>query len=248
MAPGAEAGAGPQVRVLWLIKGLGLGGAERLLVAAAGVHDRAAFAIEAAYVVPEKDALVPALREKGVLVTCLGGSPVPWVVKLRALLASGRYDVVHAHSPLLAGAARLAARTMPRRRRPGIVTTEHNGWSTFALPTRLLNAVTAPLDDATLAVSEQTRASIWWPRTRARTEVVVHGVDLAGLDAARSGRDAVRTELGLDPDHVAVLSVANYRAQKAWPTSWPPPGWYWTAKPARSCALSASAKGRSRQR
>lgn len=205
------------MRVLWLIKGLGLGGAERLLVAAAGVHDKAAFAIEAAYVVPAKDALVPDLRAAGVPVICLGGSAIPWPVKLRALVASGRYDVIHAHSPLLAGAARLAARTVPRARRPKLVTTEHNGWSTFALPTRLLNALTAPLDDAALAVSEETRASVWWPRTRARTQVVVHGVDLAAIDQARAERDAIRQELGLTPDQVAVLTVANYRAQKAWP-------------------------------
>ena len=220
MAPEAGPGRGPQgrpVRVLWLIKGLGLGGAERLLVGAAGVHDKAAFAIEAAYVVPEKEALVPDLRAAGVPVTCLGGSAIPWVVKVRSLVASGHYDVVHAHSPLLAGVARLAARTVPRRRRPRLVTTEHNGWSTFALPTRLLNALTAPLDDAALAVSEETRASIWWPRLRARTPVVVHGVDLTAIDTARADRDAIRQELDLAPDQVVVLTVANYRAQKAWP-------------------------------
>lgn len=204
------------VRVLWLVKGLGIGGAERLLVAAAGVHDRAAFAIEAAYVVPVKDTLVPDLAARGVPATCLGGGrPGAWVLRLRSLLAGGRYDVVHVHSPLVAGAARLAARSV--RPRPRVVTTEHNRWATFALPTRLLNAVTAPLDDATLAVSEETRASMWWRRLRREAQVVVHGVDLDGLRAAGAERDAVRRQLGLGPDEVAVLTVANYRAQKAWP-------------------------------
>lgn len=215
--PGVAAGA-PAVRVLWLVKGLGVGGAERLLVAAAGVHDRAAFAIEAAYVVPAKDQLVGELAGRGVPATCLAGPlPLSWVRRLRALLDEGRFDVVHVHSPLVAGVARLAARTVPRRRRPRVMTTEHNAWSTFALPTRLLNALTAPLDDATLAVSEQTRASIWWPRTRRRTRVVVHGVDLARLRAEAGQRPAVREELGIGPDEVMVLTVANYRSQKAWP-------------------------------
>lgn len=215
--PGVASSA-PPVRVLWLVKGLGIGGAERLLVAAAGVHDRAAFAIEAAYVVPAKDQLVGALEERGVPVTCLGGtSRLAWVRRLRALLDEGRFDVVHVHSPLVAAVARLAARSVPRRRRPRVMTTEHNGWSTLALPTRLLNAATAGLDDATLAVSEETRASIWWPRTRRRTEVVVHGVDLAGLRGAAGKGRGVREELGIGPDEVVVLTVANYRAQKAWP-------------------------------
>lgn len=211
--------AEPPVRVLWLVKGLGVGGAEQLLVAAAGVHDRTAFSIEAAYVLPWKDALVARLEACGVPVTCLGagGHRRAWVLRLRALLVSGRFDVVHAHSPLVAGVARLTARTVARRRRPRVMTTEHNGWSTFAVPTRLLNALTVPLDDATLAVSEQTRSSMWWPRTRRRTEVVVHGVDLAGLRAARAERQAVRDELGIGPDEVAVLTVANYRRQKGWP-------------------------------
>lgn len=211
-------GARPPVRVLWLVKGLGVGGAERLLVAAAGAHDRSGFAIEAAYVVPGKSQLVADLEARGVPVTCLGGGHgAAWVPRLRMLLASGRFDVVHMHSPLLAGVARLAVRTLPRKRRPRLVTTEHNGWSTFALPTRLLNALTAPLDDATLAVSEETRSSMWWPRTRRRTAVVVHGIDLAALRSARAERGDVRHRLGLAHDEVAVLTVANYREQKAWP-------------------------------
>ena len=219
---GEEAGdgapAGGTIRVLWLVKGLGVGGAERLLLAAAAVHDRAAFAIEAAYVVGAKDQLVAGLEAKGVPVTLLGtGAGLGWVRALRAELASGRFDVVHVHSPLLAGVARLAGRTVPRRRRPLLVTTEHNGWSTFALPTRLLNALTVALDDATLAVSEETRASFWWPRTRRRTQVVVHGVDLAAIRQASGERDEVRRQLGLSPGDVAVLTVANYRRQKAWP-------------------------------
>lgn len=215
MAAPGDQGA---LRVLWLVKGLGIGGAERLLLAAAGVHDRAALAIEAAYVVGAKDQLVAGLEAKGVPVTLLGtGSGIGWVRALRAVLASGRFDVVHVHSPLLAGVARLAGRTVPRRRRPRLITTEHNGWSTLALPTRLLNALTVALDDATLAVSEETRASIWWPRTRRRTQVVVHGVDLAAIRQASGERDEVRRELGLSPDEVVVLTVANYRRQKAWP-------------------------------
>ncbi len=219
----AAGGAGARrderpLRVLWLVKGLGIGGAERLLVAAAGAHDRAAFAIEAAYVVPAKAQLVGDLEAKGVAVTCLGGGRRgAWVPRLRALVASGRFDVVHAHSPLVAGVARLATRTVPLRRRPLVVTTEHNGWSTFALPTRLLNAVTVALDDATIAVSEESRASMWWPRTRRRTAVVSHGIDLAEVRAAARHGGAVRRELGIGDDEVVAVTVANYREQKAWP-------------------------------
>ena len=50
-----------RTRVLWLAKGLGRGGAEQLLVNCAGHVDRSRFEVEVAYVLPHKDALVPAL-------------------------------------------------------------------------------------------------------------------------------------------------------------------------------------------
>jgi L-malate glycosyltransferase len=59
------------VRVLWVIKGLGPGGAERLLVAAAEAHDRARFDIECVYVLPWKDHLAPDLEAAGVPCHCL---------------------------------------------------------------------------------------------------------------------------------------------------------------------------------
>ncbi len=51
-----------QVRVLWVIKGLGPGGAETLLAAAARAHDGQHFHIECAYVLPYKDHLVGVLE------------------------------------------------------------------------------------------------------------------------------------------------------------------------------------------
>lgn len=206
-------------RVLWLIKGLGPGGAERLLVSAAGAHDRTRFEFECAYVLPWKGHLVPELEALGVRVHCLDG-PDPrdprWIVRLRRLLAEGRYDIVHAHLPLVAGVARLVVRSLPRRGRPKVVVTEHNAWSTYPWPTRLLNGITAGLDDATIAVSEETRESMRPASVRARAQVVVHGVALAQAREERRHRDDVRAELGIGPGEVVVATVANYRAQKAY--------------------------------
>jgi len=207
--------------VLWLIKGLGPGGAERLLVSLSRAHDREAVDLTVAYVLPWKDALVPELAAAGVDTICLGGRrgalDPRWPFRLRRLMRSGRFDIVHNHSPLPAIVARITARSLSRRNRPIMVTTEHNAWSTFSLPTRVLNAATAPLDDASLAVSEEARSSIWWSGLRDRTEVVVHGVDLTAIDAAHVDRSAARAELGVGDRELLVVTVANYRAQKAWP-------------------------------
>jgi hypothetical protein len=52
-------------RILHLIKGLGRGGAEQLLVSAAPYVDRNRYSYEVAYVLPHKSALVPELNEAG---------------------------------------------------------------------------------------------------------------------------------------------------------------------------------------
>jgi hypothetical protein len=62
------------LRVLWLTKGLGPGGAERLLVEHAAGADHAEFRYEAAYVLDWKQHLVPELEALGVPTHCLGVS------------------------------------------------------------------------------------------------------------------------------------------------------------------------------
>jgi glycosyltransferase involved in cell wall biosynthesis len=219
-AAGRGTDAAARLRVLWLIKGLGPGGAERLLVSAAGAHDVGRFELHAAYINPLKGHLVRDLQALGVEVHQLGFADdgrATWVRRLHGLLRYGDFDVVHLHSPLVAGTARLLIRTLPSRRRPALVSTEHNEWRTFALPTRLLNGLTWGLDQAHVAVSDQVRASIRPKRYAARAEVIVHGTDVAALVKARGDREGARRRLGIADHEVVVGTVANYRAQKAYP-------------------------------
>ena len=206
-------------RVLWLVKGLGPGGAERLLVGAAAVHDRERFSFECAYLLPWKDALVPEMEARGVPTHCLGvrhEQDLRWAARLRRLLRERPFDVLHAHSPYAAAVARIVVRTLPRRVRPRLVYTTHNTWRSFRWPTRVLNGMTLPLDDADLVVSREAYESVWRPLRR-RVEVVVHGVVLDEVRGKREERAAVRAELGIADDEVAIGTVANYRAQKDWP-------------------------------
>ena len=193
--------ADPRIRVLWLIKGLGPGGAEQLLVSHARVGDHATFCYEAAFVVPWKNQMVARLSEAGVPARCIGrgrrgGFLWPW--RLLRLVRSGDFDVVHAHSPLLAVPARLSTRTMRRSRRPAVVSTEHNVWERYSPVTRWLNAVTCELDQRRWAVSQRVAASTGG-KARAVTSVLVHGVVQADLQAEPGARTRIRAELGLRP-------------------------------------------------
>ena len=206
-------------RVLHLLKGLGPGGAEHLLLNAARVRDREAFDYEAAYLLPWKDALVERLEAEGVRTHLLDASDPRdprWIRRLRSLVQERRVDVVHLHSPLVAGLARPMLRTLPSRTRPAVVSTEHNVWSSHDRWTRRLNELTMPLGDRWLAVSEQVRESVP-SRFRSRLEVVVHGLVIEDAEQFRGDRDAIRAELGLRADEVVAVTVANLRRQKAYP-------------------------------
>ncbi len=108
-------------RVLWVIKGLGPGGAERLLCAAARAHDQQHFHIECAYVTPWKDHLAEELERAGVRTHCLSQKSPDWrwPIRLIELIRDGEWDIVHVHSPLPGSIARLATRTMRKSRSSG---------------------------------------------------------------------------------------------------------------------------------
>jgi glycosyltransferase involved in cell wall biosynthesis len=209
---------GGRIRVLWLTKGLGPGGAERLLLSFAHKADHDRFDLRAAYLLPWKDHLVDELQDAGVDVRCLDSAKprdVRWLWRLRRLVLQERIDVVHHHSPLVAAQARLVLRSIPKARRPRSVTTEHNVWGSHNRLTRLLNQRTIGWDDHVFAVSEQVRDSMADPE---RVEVLIHGVDVDAITTRRAERAAARAEHGLTDDDVVVVSVANLRSNKDHPT------------------------------
>jgi glycosyltransferase involved in cell wall biosynthesis len=204
-------------RVLWLTKGLGRGGAERLLVQMAARLDRSRYELDIAYLLPWKDAFVPELVAEGVVPVCLAARrtvEVGWVSRLRRLLAERDYDLVHTHSPVPAAAARVLA-----RRRTRFVHTEHNVWARYRWPTYAVNAATYRRNDAVIAVSEGVAASISLPVWAGGSsippiETLHHGVDLERIRRGQPAREAARRALGIDPHVPLVGTVANFTPKK----------------------------------
>lgn len=207
-----------RIRVLWLVKGLAAGGAETLLVNTARVADKFRFDYEVGYVLPSHDGLVPKFAELDIPTHCLNGSndyDLRWAATLRRLLIERRYDVVHLHSPYVAGVGRLVVRTLPARQRPRLISTEHNVWWSYAIPTRLLNALTCRLDQHRFAVSGAVQRSIW-RAFRSDVELLVQGIVLADVPETRY-TGSIRAELGLTPDDTLLVTVANMRPAKDYP-------------------------------
>ncbi|MCC5954224.1 MAG: glycosyltransferase [Acidimicrobiia bacterium] len=206
------------LRVLWLIKGLGPGGAERLLVHQARVADRDEVDLAVGFLVPWKVHLIPDLAAAGVRATCFPNETewdLRWARELRQVLLTHPADVVHVHSPYVASVVRLLVRTLPRATRPAVVVTEHNRWPRHARATRLANRTTMALDDASLAVSADVRATMP-QRLAERVEVITHGIELGAPTEAIARRDLQRARLGIGVDEFVIGTVANYRREKAW--------------------------------
>ncbi len=212
----------PRRRVLVLIKSLGLGGAEQLLVHMMRHRDRERFDYEVAYILETENALVPELEAAGLTVHSLGARSnrdLAWTLRLRTLLLRGEYDVVHFHLPYAAVFGRMVVLTLPRRRRPALVSTEHTLWNKLAVVWKALNWATIWLDDRVLTVSEAARRTM--PRSlQGRAQVVIHGIDPAPVHAAMQEREAlrrdVRAEFGLLDGELLALTVANLRPEKAY--------------------------------
>jgi glycosyltransferase involved in cell wall biosynthesis len=207
------------VRVLWVIKGIGPGGAERLLAATAASDAvrRADLEITCAYVVPWKDHLADELERLGVRCVCLSARrrDPRWPMRLRRLVLDGDFDVVHGHSPLPMSVARVAARVLPGGgRRPRLMSTEHNSAPTYRAPTRLLNRWTLRADEQVWAVSDEVRRSVRGART---VQTLQHGIDVGGLRRQQFDRQTIRRSLNIADDDIVVGTVANFREQKDYP-------------------------------
>ena len=96
--------------ILVAVKGLGIGGAEKLIVESARSWDRERFDYRVAYALPWKDQLVAPLRDLGIPVECIGTkrglTPSSW---WRLRRAAADAALVHAHLPAMGAVARMFA-------------------------------------------------------------------------------------------------------------------------------------------
>lgn len=207
-------GAGQRrLRVLWLAKGLGRGGAERLVVDAAHLIDRSRFEVHVAYLLPHKDLLVEEIRPAVSQVVCLGrGARDPlWPWRLRRYVADEQIELIHSHSPLPGALARMVI-----GRDPLLVHTEHNMWDRYHWATRAANAATFRRNRAVIAVSDGVAGSIdrRFLRGGVEPQVVIHGTSARRTHRGEVARNEARNALGLDQSAFVAGSVGNFTAKK----------------------------------
>jgi glycosyltransferase involved in cell wall biosynthesis len=225
-------------KVLVVVKGLGLGGAERLIVDCLPYLDRERFDYEFAYLLPWKDFLVPTIEEAGFAVYCLGapGQTVDsgwWTmdgrrvgagrwsdagvllrgfVALQQLQKRRQFDLMQADLPV----AGVLARMVGRRAGVPVVYTEHNLQERYHWLTRWLNRLTYGWNRHVLVVSEEVAASVERAGLQRKTAVttLLNGVPVEAVRAEARDLAGLREELGIPGGDRVVGTVAVLRRQK----------------------------------
>jgi L-malate glycosyltransferase len=205
-----------KLKVMWLIKGLGSGGAEKLLEYSLPYVNRNAFQYQVTYFLPRKNVLVPQFERAGIPVHCLGINrpyDLRAIWRLFCLLRREKVDVLHIHSPYPAILGRIAARFARVR---AVIYTEHNILERFHPLTKLGNVLTYPLNDAMIAISDAVSHSMKrWKTARGRRIDTIHNaIDFSAIEALRVDPKAVRAELGINDHNLVVGNVAHIQPQK----------------------------------
>ena len=201
-----------KIKVFSVIKGLGLGGAEKLLALAAPHLDRDTFEYSVGYFLPWKNTLVPDLETAGLDVTCFQvhrhGDP-RIVTRLADYIRYHNIDLIHAHLPYPGVVARLAGRLTGAK----VVYTEHNMWDRLNPVMRKVNQCTYGLNDYSITVSKDVENSLCGVDMR-RVTTIDNGVDCTRLQEIPDTTSEVRAELGIPFDHFVVGKVANLTPKK----------------------------------
>jgi len=188
------------MKVLHLITGLGVGGAE-LQLRSILQHTRHDADVITLY---NPGPVADMIRSDGSQVRNLGmtrNTELSALLRLRRMIRDGGYDVVHAHlyrSQIYGRPAAWLAGT------PVVLSTEHSIGEThlerrkMTLGIRALYLVTERFSDATIAVSATVhdRMAKWGVRPR-RMTVIPNGVDLGRVAFDPAARDRIRAEFGL---------------------------------------------------
>ena len=196
-----------KARILILIKGLGVGGAEKLISEGAKHWDTGSFSYTVAYALPWKNHLVADLESLGIRVRMIGdkqGLTPRFFFNLRRLVRKIEPDLIHAHLPSMGVAARLIS-PVP------VVYTEHNIVDSYRLLTRVANRLTYAQNAVVIAVSDAVADSVrgWSYKS---LQVIPNGVS-PHID--ETAAQAARTELGLpQTDSPLVAHVGNIKPGK----------------------------------
>jgi glycosyltransferase involved in cell wall biosynthesis len=205
------------MKVLHVITGLEAGGAE-VQLAMLVRHTRHEPDVLTLY---NPGSVADQIRADGIRVRDLGmtsNRQVGALVRLRSLIAEGRYDVVHTHLYRTQIYARPAARLA---RTPVVVTTEHSIGETHIERRKMTAGVrglylgSELFSDATIAVSDVVRERlVRWGVPAKKITVIPNGLETAPLAFDPAARARSREQFGIGPDTYVIGALGRIDENK----------------------------------
>jgi glycosyltransferase involved in cell wall biosynthesis len=205
------------MKVLHVITGLEAGGAE-IQLAMLVRHTRHEPDVLTLY---NPGSVADQIRADGICVRDLGmtrNTQLGALLRLRSIIADGRYDVVHTHLYRAQIYARPAARLA---RTPVVVTTEHSIGETHIERRKMTSGVrglylgSELFSDATIAVSDVVRERlIHWGVSAKKITVIPNGLETAALAFDPAARQRSREQFGLGPDTYVIGALGRIDENK----------------------------------
>jgi len=203
------------ITVLHIIKSLGRGGAETLLVETLTVHNKARFTFHYIYFLPWKNQLVADLELARGLV-----SNFPAVNNLRIIFKFNeiiRYikkhdiQIIHCHLPWAGFLGRLI------RLKTGIpvIYTEHNKQERYHFLTRFINKFSFNSQSLVIAVSDDVKTSIQnYIQPKIPVKTIFNGINTEKYRRNIEAGLKIRSDVGIAEDAIVIGSLGVFRTQK----------------------------------
>lgn len=207
-------------KIIWFLKGLGMGGTENLLAMSVPYLNRNEFSYEIVYLENWNDAMEKRFIAGGIPVTCLRqGNPMDLriIPRLVTFLKEKQPDIFEVHLPYPGMIGRIAAKLA--RIKP-ILYVEHSlavqiNLERMHIVSFMGNMLTYPMNDYVVAVSRDTKRDIRrYSLVKKPVEVVYNGVDLGKIADRGTNVAKVRQVLGVPEGYKVVGHVANLLPKK----------------------------------
>jgi len=204
-----------KIKVLHLIKSLGRGGAETLLVETLKKHDNAAFEFHFIYFLPWKNQLVDDLKKNGGIVLNIPADNNIKILfsakKVVNYVNDNKIDIIHCHLPWAGFLGRLVKKMVKKP----VFYTEHNKQERYHLLTKLLNKYSFNRQNLAIAVSKDVEKSIIENiKPKVPVLTILNGVNTDFFCANVEKKKTLKSELGIAEDAIVIGAICVFRVQK----------------------------------
>ena len=203
------------IPVLHLIKSLGRGGAETLLVETLTAHNKNIFTFHYIFFLPWKNQLVAELELAGGIVS---NSPainnLSIIFKFNEIfryIKQNNIQIIHCHLPW----AGFLGRLIHYKTGIPVIYSEHNKQERYHFLTRFINKLTFNAQSLAIAVSNDVKTSIHnFMHLKVPVKTIFNGINTEKYRRNNNAGLKIRSDLGIAADAIVIGSLGVFRTQK----------------------------------